>query len=50
MPGAVRGWRVWWYDRIPVSVLQYLRLFEANREVIKGPDLIYPGQIFDLPN
>ncbi len=24
-------------------------LFEANREVIKDPDLIYPGQIILIP-
>ncbi|PIE14606.1 MAG: peptidoglycan-binding protein [Rhodobacterales bacterium] len=27
----------------------YLRLFEANRDRIRDPDLIYPGQVFDLP-
>ena len=24
-------------------------IYEANRSVIKNPDLIYPGQIFTLP-
>lgn len=28
----------------------YVRVFEANRDRIGDPDLIYPGQIFDLPN
>ena len=28
---------------------QYPRLFEANREVIKDPDLIYPGQKIRVP-
>lgn len=28
----------------------YVRLFEANRDRIRDPDLIYPGQIFDLPD
>jgi nucleoid-associated protein YgaU len=28
----------------------YPRLFEANREVIKDPDLIYPGQKIRVPN
>ena len=29
--------------------LLYVRVFEANRETIRDPDLIYPGQIFDVP-
>ncbi|MBW4707733.1 LysM peptidoglycan-binding domain-containing protein [Roseobacter sp. YSTF-M11] len=29
--------------------LLYVRVFEANRGAIRDPDLIYPGQIFDLP-
>ena len=28
---------------------RYQEIFEANREVIKDPDLIYPGQIFHAP-
>jgi nucleoid-associated protein YgaU len=27
----------------------YLRVFEANASAIRDPDLIYPGQVFDLP-
>lgn len=27
----------------------YVRLFNANPDVIRNPDLIYPGQVFDLP-
>ncbi|MDF1727117.1 MAG: hypothetical protein P1U53_05130 [Sulfitobacter sp.] len=27
----------------------YVRVFDANRDAIRDPDLIYPGQIFDLP-
>ncbi len=30
--------------------LLYVRVFEANRERIRDPDLIYPGQIFTVPN
>ncbi|MEM8631039.1 MAG: LysM peptidoglycan-binding domain-containing protein [Pseudomonadota bacterium] len=30
--------------------LQYVRIYEANREQIRDPDLIYPGQVFTLPN
>jgi nucleoid-associated protein YgaU len=28
----------------------YVRVFEANAGSIRDPDLIYPGQIFDLPD
>lgn len=28
----------------------YVRLFEANRDSIRDPDLIYPGQVFALPD
>ena len=27
----------------------YPRIFDANREVIKNPDLIYPGQKIRIP-
>ncbi len=27
----------------------YPKIFEANREVIKDPDLIYPGQKIQIP-
>ena len=28
---------------------QYNKIFEANREVIKDPNLIYPGQKIRIP-
>ncbi len=28
----------------------YVRVFEANNGAIRDPDLIYPGQVFDLPD
>jgi len=28
----------------------FLRVYEANKDRIRDPDLIYPGQIFDIPN
>ena len=31
------------------DAMQYPRLFDANREVIKDPDLIYPGQKIRVP-
>ena len=27
----------------------YVRVFEANRDRIRNPDLIYPGQVFNIP-
>ena len=27
----------------------YVRVFEANRDHIRNPDLIYPGQVFNIP-
>ncbi len=30
--------------------LLYVRVFEANAERIRDPDLIYPGQVFTLPD
>lgn len=31
------------------SGLLYVQLFEVNRDQIRDPDLIYPGQVFTLP-
>lgn len=28
---------------------QWRRIYEANRDVIKNPDLIKPGQVFKVP-
>ncbi|MEP5761334.1 MAG: LysM peptidoglycan-binding domain-containing protein [Litoreibacter sp.] len=28
---------------------EYIRVYDANRELIRDPDLIYPGQVFALP-
>ena len=30
--------------------LLYVRVYEANAQDIRDPDLIYPGQVFDLPD
>ncbi|SEO30283.1 LysM domain-containing protein [Salinihabitans flavidus] len=36
-------------DRYGRGIL-YVRVFEANQDRIRDPDLIYPGQVFDLPD
>ena len=28
---------------------QWRRIYEANRDIVKDPDLIYPGQMLRLP-
>ena len=30
--------------------LRFMRIFDANRDQIRDPDLIYPGQVFILPD
>lgn len=35
-------------DRYGEGIL-YVRVFEANRDRIRNPDLIYPGQVFTIP-
>ncbi|MCY4287022.1 MAG: Ig-like domain-containing protein [Aestuariivita sp.] len=36
-------------ERYGAGIL-YVRVFEANRELIRDPDLIYPGQVFVVPD
>jgi LysM repeat protein len=31
------------------SGIQYTLIYEANMDQIRDPDLIYPGQVFDIP-
>ena len=31
------------------SGLRYTEIYEANKDQIRDPDLIYPGQVFVLP-
>lgn len=40
-------WRI--ARRIYGEGIQYSVIYQANRSQIRDPDLIYPGQIFDLP-
>ncbi|MCA8927080.1 MAG: LysM peptidoglycan-binding domain-containing protein [Alphaproteobacteria bacterium] len=41
-------WRL--AERIYGDGFQYVRIFEANHGQIRDPDLIYPGQIFQIPS
>ena len=36
--------------RIYGQGLQYTVIYQANRDQIRNPDLIYPGQVFELPS
>ena len=53
LPGAITvqpGHNLWTLARLHYgSGVLYTQIFTANRELIRDPDLIYPGQIFDLP-
>jgi nucleoid-associated protein YgaU len=40
-------WRI--SRRIYGEGLRYTTIYDANREQIRNPDLIYPGQVFSLP-
>jgi len=31
------------------SVSEWRRIFEANKDVLKDPDKIYPGQVLKIP-
>lgn len=44
------GYTLWGISRRSYGDgVQYVRIFEANRDRIRDPDLIYPGQLFSLP-
>ncbi|MCO8145358.1 LysM peptidoglycan-binding domain-containing protein [Rhodovulum tesquicola] len=44
------GFTLWGIaDRTYGSGFQYVKIFSANRAQIRDPDLIYPGQVFTLP-
>lgn len=45
-----RGDNLWTIARrVYGEGLRYTQIFEANANQIRNPDLIYPGQVFDLP-
>ena len=46
-----RGFTLWGISRKQYGLGRlYVNIFEANRDQIKNPHLIYPGQIFILPH
>jgi hypothetical protein len=45
-----RGDNLWTIARrVYGEGLRYTQIYEANANTIRNPDLIYPGQVFDLP-
>lgn len=45
-----RGDNLWTIARrVYGEGIRYTQIFEANTDQIRNPDLIYPGQVFDLP-
>lgn len=49
---VVKGECLWFiagYDNIYRNPLQWPLIYKANKDKIKNPDLIYPGQVFIIP-
>lgn len=49
---VVKGECLWYisaYDRIYGNPLKWPLIYKANKDRIKNPDLIYPGQVFRIP-
>lgn len=45
-----RGDNLWTIARrVYGQGIRYTQIFDANTGQIRDPDLIYPGQVFDLP-
>ena len=42
-------WRIAGYKNIYKNPLKWPIIYKANKDKIKDPDLIYPGQIFQIP-
>jgi len=42
-------WRIAGYDYVYNNPRLWTTIYKANKSIIKNPDLIYPGQIFDIP-
>ncbi len=48
MPGEFL-YKISGYDRIYGDPTQWTKIYEANRDEIKDPNLIYPEQLFEIP-
>ena len=49
---VVRGdclWNISGFESIYADPVQWPRIYRANTDQIKDPDLIYPDQVFDIP-
>lgn len=47
---VIRGDSLWWIsDKWYKDPVLWPSIFEINKGIIKDPDLIYPGQKFDIP-
>jgi nucleoid-associated protein YgaU len=45
-----RGNSLWWIARRMYGEgVRYTAIYSANRDLIRDPNLIYPGQVFKLP-
>lgn len=42
-------WRIAEYPEIYGDPFQWPKIYSANRDQIKDPDLIFPGQVFQIP-
>jgi nucleoid-associated protein YgaU len=42
-------WRISEYKNIYGDPFKWTRIYKANKGQIKNPDLIYPGQVFEIP-
>ncbi|WP_028573730.1 LysM peptidoglycan-binding domain-containing protein [Desulfonatronovibrio hydrogenovorans] len=49
---VVKGECLWWiaeYQQIYNDPFMWPLIYKANRDKIRNPDLIYPGQVFQIP-
>ena len=48
MQPGISLWRI--ARRVLGEGLRYVHVYEANQADIRNPDLIYPGQVFEIPS
>ncbi|OQY29505.1 MAG: hypothetical protein B6244_03565 [Candidatus Cloacimonetes bacterium 4572_55] len=42
-------WKIAGYDEVYDANREWAKIYEANRDQIKDPDLIYPKQVLTIP-